>query len=165
MWNSSSCLLFILGRMNMFDSNILHMAIYALKCGRNNRPNISRGHNLWYWGRLKYLWSCDWISYIYDWLVFESISWYVTNGNASSDEQAARRACIGSLPFQIHREQQTEYNLIIFHRKWLEKNRQRFSKLISFFINNDQLYIYPIDKIRNILAIVQWKMILLFCMS
>lgn len=47
----------------------------------------------------------------------------------------------------------------------LKKPRHRFSQLISFFIKSDQLYIFPIDKIRNILAIVQWKMLLLFCMS
>lgn len=70
------------------------------------------------------------------------------------------------LPIRKHREQQlTEYNLVIFHKKWLKKNRHRFSQLISFFIKSDQLYIFPIDKIRNILAIVQWKMLLLFCMS
>lgn len=114
----------ILGRVHMFNSNILHIWLFTLTnvVGITNRPYIWRGYNLWYWGRLNTLVFVTELSY--DWLYpikkcSKAIlgTWQMSRC-ASSDEQATRRD-IGLLPFQKHREQQTEYNLVIFHKKWL----------------------------------------------
>lgn len=152
----------ILGRVHMFNSNILHIWLFTLTnvVGITNRPYIWRGYNLWYWGRLNTLVFVTELSY--DWLYpikkcSKAIlgTWQMSRC-ASSDEQATRRAC---RVVAISETQRTTNWILLgyFPQEVTTYNWQRFPQLISFFVHSDQLYIFPIEKIGNILAIVQWK--------